>query len=104
VQSAVRVIEVGYAQVRFPEGWRSPEGRLQRFLPGIDRAGAGAHASAYCARLERMTVTFGTSAAPETLVVGRQWGHGSGTCDTWAARARRDCWANAGATVDDALD
>jgi long-chain acyl-CoA synthetase len=31
----LRVLAAGKAQVWFPEGWRSPDGRLQRFLPGI---------------------------------------------------------------------
>lgn len=35
ISAAVRVLEAGNAQVWFPEGWRSPDGRLQRFLPGI---------------------------------------------------------------------
>jgi long-chain acyl-CoA synthetase len=35
LESARRVLEAGYAQVWFPESWRSPDGRLQRFLPGI---------------------------------------------------------------------
>jgi len=35
LESARRVLEAGNAQVWFPEGWRSPDGSLQRFLPGI---------------------------------------------------------------------
>jgi long-chain acyl-CoA synthetase len=35
LESARRVLEAGHAQVWFPESWRSPDGRLQRFLPGI---------------------------------------------------------------------
>jgi long-chain acyl-CoA synthetase len=35
VATAVRVLESGHTQVWFPEGWRSPDGTLQRFLPGI---------------------------------------------------------------------
>ena len=35
VATAVRVLESGHTQVWFPEGWRSPDGQLQRFLPGI---------------------------------------------------------------------
>jgi long-chain acyl-CoA synthetase len=35
LESARRVLEAGHVQVWFPEAWRSPDGRLQRFLPGI---------------------------------------------------------------------
>src|SRR5215831_1685899 len=35
LESARRVLEAGNVQVWFPEAWRSPDGRLQRFLPGI---------------------------------------------------------------------
>ncbi len=35
VDTAARVLAAGCAQVWFPEGWRSPDGRLQRFMPGI---------------------------------------------------------------------
>jgi long-chain acyl-CoA synthetase len=35
VEAASRVLAAGKAQVWFPEGWRSPDGKLQRFMPGI---------------------------------------------------------------------
>src|SRR6516225_1465867 len=35
LESARRVLQAGHVQVWFPEAWRSPDGRLQRFLPGI---------------------------------------------------------------------
>ena len=35
VATAVQVLRSGQVQVWFPEGWRSPDGNLQRFLPGI---------------------------------------------------------------------
>ena len=35
LESARRVLKAGGVQVWFPEAWRSPDGRLQRFLPGI---------------------------------------------------------------------
>jgi long-chain acyl-CoA synthetase len=35
LESASRVLRAGNVQVWFPEGWRSPDGRVQRFLPGI---------------------------------------------------------------------
>jgi long-chain acyl-CoA synthetase len=34
-ETARRVLKAGQVQVWFPEAWRSPDGRLQRFLPGI---------------------------------------------------------------------
>jgi long-chain acyl-CoA synthetase len=74
LEAAARV-KAGNVQVWFPEGWRSPDGRLQRFLPGIGqlllRSGAPA-VPAYIAgafdalprarhvpKLHRITVTFG---------------------------------------------
>jgi len=35
LETARRVLRAGNVLVWFPEGWRSPDGRLQRFLPGI---------------------------------------------------------------------
>jgi long-chain acyl-CoA synthetase len=35
LETAARVLSSGNTLVWFPEGWRSPDGRLQRFLPGI---------------------------------------------------------------------
>ena len=35
LEAARRVLKAGHVQVWFPEAWRSPDGRLQRFLPGI---------------------------------------------------------------------
>jgi long-chain acyl-CoA synthetase len=32
---AGRVLERGHSLVWFPESWRSPDGKLQRFLPGV---------------------------------------------------------------------
>jgi long-chain acyl-CoA synthetase len=85
VRSAVRVLEAGYAQVWFPEGWRSPDGRLQRFLPGIGQLLLRARASAVPAwiggtfealprgkhipRFRQVTLTFGSPVDPETLLV-----------------------------------
>lgn len=37
IAAAVEVLNAGHAAVWFPEGWRSPDGQLQRFLPGIGR-------------------------------------------------------------------
>jgi long-chain acyl-CoA synthetase len=35
LESARRVLKAGHVQVWFPEAWRSPDGKLQRFLPGV---------------------------------------------------------------------
>jgi long-chain acyl-CoA synthetase len=35
IAAAVQVLDAGHALVWFPESWRSPDGALQRFLPGI---------------------------------------------------------------------
>jgi long-chain acyl-CoA synthetase len=35
LEAARRVLKAGGVQVWFPEAWRSPDGMLQRFLPGI---------------------------------------------------------------------
>jgi long-chain acyl-CoA synthetase len=44
IAAAVQVLGAGHTAVWFSEGWRSPDGKLQRFLPGIGqvllRAGA----------------------------------------------------------------
>jgi long-chain acyl-CoA synthetase len=37
IAACVRVLTAGGAAVWFPEGWRSPDGEVQRFLPGIGR-------------------------------------------------------------------
>ena len=36
LENARRVLQAGSVQVWFPEAWRSPDGQLQRFLPGLD--------------------------------------------------------------------
>lgn len=75
LEIATRVLSTGNVQVWFPEGWRSPDGSLQRFLPGIGqlllRSGAPAVpvyiAGAFDAlprsrripKFHRITVTFG---------------------------------------------
>jgi len=84
VTAAARVLKRGQIQVWFPEGWRSPDGRLQRFLPGIGkvllRSGAPvvpAHiAGAFEAlprgrripRFRRITLIFGPAVAPGPLL------------------------------------
>jgi long-chain acyl-CoA synthetase len=79
VATAARVLAMGKAQVWFPEGWRSPDGRLQRFMPGIgqllqradvpvvpayiDGAFEALPRDRRIPRLRRLTIVFG---APET--------------------------------------
>jgi long-chain acyl-CoA synthetase len=82
-ESARRVLRAGDVQVWFPEAWRSPDGRLQRFLPGIGqlllRSGAPA-APAFIGgafeamprgrrvpKLHQITVVFGPAEPVETL-------------------------------------
>jgi long-chain acyl-CoA synthetase len=80
---ALEVLRRGECLVWFPESWRSPDGRLQRFLPGIGRLLAEARVPAVPAfiegafeamprsrklpRLRPVMITFGP---PEGLVVG----------------------------------
>jgi long-chain acyl-CoA synthetase len=83
LESARRVLAAGNVQVWFPEAWRSPDGRLQRFLPGIGqlllRSGVpsvpvyigGAFEALPRNRriphLRQVTVAFGAPAPVETL-------------------------------------
>jgi long-chain acyl-CoA synthetase len=83
VDAAVRVLAAGNVQVRFPEGWRSPDGRLQRFLPGIGQlllrtrvpavptwVGGAFEAlprGSYLPKLRQVTVDFGEPVAPDKL-------------------------------------
>jgi len=83
LESAPLVLKAGHVQIWFPEAWRSPDGRLQRFLPGIGqlllRSGAPA-APAFIGgafeamprgrrfpRLHQITVVFGAAEPVETL-------------------------------------
>jgi long-chain acyl-CoA synthetase len=83
LDTAHRVLAAGNILVWFPEGWRSPDGRLQHFLPGIGelllRSGAPA-VPAHVAgtfealprnrrvpRLRRLSLTFGEPARPVPL-------------------------------------
>lgn len=91
VEAAQRVLAAGNAQVWFPEGWRSPDGRLQRFLPGIGqlllRSNAvvvpvfigGAFEALPRGRriphLHRITVAFGAPTRAEALLA--EWPEGS---------------------------
>jgi len=85
---ALEVLRRGECLVWFPESWRSPDGRLQRFLPGIGRLLAEARAPAVPAfiegafeamprnrrfpRLRPVSITFGPpeifeTAPPQTI-------------------------------------
>jgi len=83
LDAANRVLEAGNAQVWFPEAWRSPDGTLQRFLPGIGelllKSGAPA-VPAYIAgafealprhrrlpRFHRISILFGEPVAADAL-------------------------------------
>ena len=83
LETAHRVLQAGNILVWFPEGWRSPDGRLQHFLPGIGqlllRSGAPA-VPAYISgtfealprgrmipRLHQVTITFGEPAPVTSL-------------------------------------
>lgn len=83
LETARRVLQANSTLVWFPEGWRSPDGRLQHFLPGIGqlllRSGASA-VPAYISgtfealprdriipRLQQVTITFGEPAPVTSL-------------------------------------
>jgi long-chain acyl-CoA synthetase len=110
------VLGAGDVQVWFPEAWRSPDGRLQRFLPGIGqlllRSGAPA-APAFIGgafeamprgrrvpRLHRITVVFGPAEPVETL---REAGTGR-TDEERIADALRRRVAALGAPTADVVD
>jgi long-chain acyl-CoA synthetase len=83
LETAVRVLRSGNILVWFPEGWRSPDGSLQRFLPGIGQLLISSGAPAvptYIAgtfealprerripKFSRITVTFGRPEAVASL-------------------------------------
>ena len=108
----IRVLSAGKVQVWFPEGWRSPDGSLQRFLPGIGqlllRSGAPA-VPAYIAgafealprgrripKFRRITVTFGR---PEPVASLRASGIGR-TDEERVVNALRQCVIALGAEAD----
>jgi len=78
LETAQRVLKANNILVWFPEGWRSPDGRLQRFLPGVGELLLASRAAAvpvliegaFAAlprgrvgpRLHRVSVTFGSAA------------------------------------------
>jgi long-chain acyl-CoA synthetase len=100
LESARRVLQAGDVQVWFPEAWRSPDGRLQRFLPGIGQLliSSGAPAvPAYIAgafealprecripKFCRITVTFGRPESVASLRAGQ-------TDEERVANALRQC-------------
>src|SRR5208283_181338 len=81
--AASRVLQAGNVQVWFPEAWRSPDGQLQRFLPGIGQLLLPSRAPAVPAyiggafaalprgrripKLCRITVVFGSPQPAEAL-------------------------------------
>jgi long-chain acyl-CoA synthetase len=83
IESARRVLEAGHIQVWFPEAWRSPDGTVQRFLPGIGQLllrSAAPAVPAYIAgafealprgrripKLHRITIAFGSPEGAEML-------------------------------------
>jgi hypothetical protein len=90
LESSRRVLRAGQVQVWFPDTWRSPDGRLQRFLPGIGqlllRSGGAcgfrpnrgrvrnaAPRRHRMPRLRQITVTFG---GPEPVEILRTAGTG----------------------------
>ena len=84
VRAAVRVLQAGNIQVWFPEGWRSPDGRLQRFLPGVGEVLLRAKVPAvpvwiggafealprgsHVPKFRQVTLNFGRPIAPERLI------------------------------------
>jgi len=89
LESARRVLKAGHVQVWFPEAWRSPDGSLQRFLPGIGQLLLGSKVPAVPAyiggafealprgrripRIHPIAVTFGS---PEPIELLRMAGAG----------------------------
>jgi long-chain acyl-CoA synthetase len=85
LEAARRVLKAGNVQVWFPEAWRSPDGKLQRFLPGIGQLLLRSGAPAVPAFIEgafealprgrrvpkvrQITVGFGAPQPVETLRV-----------------------------------
>jgi long-chain acyl-CoA synthetase len=112
LEIATRALSAGNVKVWFPEGWRSPDGSLQRFLPGIGqlllRSGAPA-VPAYIAgafealprsrqlpKFHRITVTFGH---PEPVASLRARGIGR-TDEERVVDALRQCVIALGAKAD----
>jgi long-chain acyl-CoA synthetase len=103
LDTAARVLRGGNVSVWFPESWRSPDGRLQRFLPGIGQlllhSGAPAVptyiAGTFAAlprdrripKFCRITVTFG---CPEPVACLRASGIGQ-TDEERVADGLRQC-------------
>lgn len=83
LELAGKVIEAGQVLAWFPESWRSPDGRLQRFLPGVGRLASGCAGpvipvfveGSFIAmprwrrlpRLHPLRVHFGPAVAPERV-------------------------------------
>jgi len=114
LEIATRVLKAGDVQIWFPEGWRSPDGRLQRLLPGIGqlllRSGAPA-VPAYIAgtfdalprsrripKFHRITVAFGR---PESVASLRARGVGR-TDEERVVDVLRQCVIALGAKLEGA--
>jgi long-chain acyl-CoA synthetase len=113
LENARRVLQAGSVQVWFPEAWRSPDGQLQRFLPGIGqlllRSGASAVPAFIDGALEALprgrrlpslhpiTVTFGS---PESVELLRAGGTGR-TDEERISAALRERVAALGAVLQD---
>jgi ATP-dependent metalloprotease FtsH len=83
LETARRVLQAGNILVWFPEGWRSPDGRIQRFLPGIGQLLLRSEAPAVPAyiggtfaalprgqrlpRFRALSITFGEAAEATSL-------------------------------------
>jgi long-chain acyl-CoA synthetase len=109
LETASRVLLSGNVVVWFPEGWRSPDGRLQHFLPGIGqlllRSGTPAvpalisgtfealPRSRRFPRLRRLMITFGDPVAVDAL---RAAGNGSNDEERVADALRQRLAALAG--------
>jgi long-chain acyl-CoA synthetase len=112
LEAARRVLKAGGVQVWFPEAWRSPDGMLQRFLPGVGqlllRSGAPA-VPAYIEgafealprdrrvpRVHQITVVFGH---PQSVDVLRVAGTGRTDEERIASALRQQVAALAGSLL-----
>jgi long-chain acyl-CoA synthetase len=112
LEAARRVLKAGGVQVWFPEAWRSPDGMLQRFLPGVGqlllRSGAPAVPTfiegAFEAlprgrrvpKIHHITVVFGH---PESVDVLRVAGTGRTDEERIASALRQRVAALAGSSL-----
>jgi long-chain acyl-CoA synthetase len=116
LETAGRVLQAGNILVWFPEGWRSPDGQIQRFLPGIGqlllRSGAPAvptYIGGTFAALPRgqrlprfraLSITFGEAA--EATSLGSS-GHGATNEERVADGLRQRLTALARRSVEETI-